>query len=89
MNLENIKIALDHIRANGYGDDPYAAIVYPFGWECFGDRHVIYGDDIRFTEDAVQQELGIDIYGFYTIKGAVVHSNDLIGVLEHWLLGNE
>ena len=90
MDFDNIKIAFNHLNLNGWDNDPCLSILIPFGWVDYddGEGHVWRdGKDIRFTEDALMEELGIEIHHYHELVGSYTLTGDILGVLERWLHG--
>ena len=89
MNFDKIEIAYNHIKLAGWDNsNPFLAILQPFGWQDYGERHV-WRDckDIRFTEDAIMEELGVELHHYYELVGSYTLTGDILGVLERWHLG--
>ena len=87
MHLDNIKRVYDRFSKDGWTDEPYKDIVAPFGWTCWGGDHVRKGDELRFTQDAILEELDIELHHYHELVGSYTHTGDILGVLERWLTG--
>ena len=89
MNLDKIQSVYEEFQKNGWSNhehaDPYQSILLFFKWEYWSDSHVCKGFDIRFTEDALIEELDVELHHFFELVGAYTHTGDIMGVLERWL----
>ena len=84
MNIDKIECIYNEFRANGW-DVPQFDMLNFYGWSCHGDNHVRKGNRIRFVEDALLEEYGIDNHEFFELIGANKHSGDVLTTFERWL----